>query len=394
MSALGRTFNIDDLALLAKRRLPAGLYEFIDRGAEDEVTARENSAAIKRVLVRQRVGIDTTGRNPAASLFGVAQSMPIGLGVTGLAGMLAYKGEQALARAAAKAGVPFTIGSSNFAGLAELNEICGDLLWRQLYPPRDDALLEHHLSVTREAGVRVLVITLDSPIAGNREYMLRNGFMPHMLNSRAVVDMLTSPHWFLGTLLRYWLNGGLPQLEDMPEGHKAFFGKGFNMRAVPADNYSWDNIRDIRRRWQGVLIVKGISTPEDALIAAGCGADGLIVSNHGGRSLDGCVSSMGALPSVVDAVGGRMTVMVDGGFKRGVDVLKAIAIGADAVMLGRATVFGLAAGGEAGVTRALQLLRAEMDRGLAMMGARSVGELNRDMLEIPVRTLPCMADSA
>ena len=381
MAAIDRAFNIDDLAAIAKLRLPAGLYEFIDRGSEDEVTSRENTAAIKRVFIRQRVGIDTTGRRLTANLFGLEQSMPIGLGVTGLVGMLAYKGEQQLAEAAANANVPYTVGSSNFASLAELKEICGDLLWRQLYPPQTEELLEHHLKVTREAGVRVLVITLDSPISGNREYMLRNGFMPGMLNAKAVGDMLTSPHWLFGVVLRYLANGGLPQLEDMPEGHKVFFGKANTGLGVPADNYSWDNIRDIRKRWPGILVIKGISTREDAEIAADCDADGVIVSNHGGRSLDGCVPSMGALPGIVDAVGARMTVMVDGGFKRGVDILKAVAMGADAVMLGRATTFGLAAAGEAGVSRALSILQQEMDRGMAMMGVTQLSQLDRTLLE-------------
>lgn len=381
MSAITKAYNIDDLARLARKRLPAGLYEFIDRGAEDEVTRAENSNAIKRVLIRQRVGVDVSQRDPSTNVFGVGHSMPIAHGVTGLVGMLHHKADWKIASACAEAGVPYTVGTGNFAPLAELKEICGDLLWRQLYPPRTTELLQHQLRVTREAGVRVLIITLDSPVTGNREYMMRNGFLPGMLNRRAVADMLTSPKWLIGTMGRYALQGGLPEFSHMPAGHRTFLGKRFSMLNAPADNYSWDTIRQIRRDWKDMLVIKGVSCAEDARIAAECGADGLIVSNHGGRSLDGCVASMAALPEIVDAVGSQMTVMIDGGFKRGVDVLKAIAVGASMVMVGRATVFGLAAGGEAGVARALAIFRQEIDRGLAMMGATSLGQLERAMLQ-------------
>lgn len=381
MAAVDRAFNIDDLARIARKRLPAGLYEFIERGAEDEVTAKANYASIKRIFIKQRVGIDVSKRDLSTTLFGVKQSMPLGVGVTGMSGMLAYRGEYKLAQAAAAAGVPYTPGTANFAPLADLKRICGDLLWRQLYPPQDRSLLDHHIQVTREAGVRVLVITMDSPLAGNREYMYRNGFAPGMTNGRTYREMLVAPHWTFGTVVRYWLSGGLPQISDMPEGHRVFFGKGNTGLGRHAADFTWSDVKDLRRKWQDVLVIKGISTPEDARMAADCGVDGIIVSNHGGRSLDGCVPSMGALPAIVDAVAPKVTVMIDGGFKRGADILKAVAMGASAVMIGRATVFGLAAGGEAGASRALTILREEFSRALAMSGRRNVAELNRDILQ-------------
>jgi (S)-mandelate dehydrogenase len=379
MPNLSKAYNIDDLAALARKRLPAGLYEFIDRGAEDEVTMRENAASIKRVMFRQRVGNNVAVRDFSTTVFGVKQTMPLAIGVTGLSGMLAYDGERRLARAAAKAGVPYTPGSSNFAKLTDLKEICGDLLWRQLYPPKDRTVLEHHLKVTKEAGVRVLVMTMDSPLSGNREYMRRNGFAPGGTNMETYRQILASPHWLLNTWLRYKLSGGLPEIADMPEGHRKFFG-GLSPAQMPADDFTWDDVRALRKKWSDVLVVKGLSTAEDARIAAECGVDGIIVSNHGGRSLDGCVPSMGALPAIVDAVAPKVTVMVDGGFKRGADILKAIAMGASSVMIGRATVFGLAAGGEAGVARALAIFREEISRALALTGARSLAELSRDNL--------------
>jgi isopentenyl diphosphate isomerase/L-lactate dehydrogenase-like FMN-dependent dehydrogenase len=381
MGALDKCYNVADLAALAKRRMPRGLHEFIDRGAEDEVTTRENREAIKRVLIRQRVGIDVAATDCTATVLGRGQAMPITIGVTGMIGMVSHRGEQKLGAAAAAAGIPYTIGSHNFASLAEMREICGDLLWRQLYPPRTPDLLQHQLRITREAGIRVLVMTMDSPVAGNREYMLRNGFMPGMFNLRAALDALTSPRWLLGTLLRYQLSGGLPQLSDMPEGHRIFFGKGNTGLCSPASDFTWDTVRQIRREWSGMLVLKGLSAVEDAITAAEIGVDGIIVSNHGGRSLDGCVPSMGALPGIVDAVGSRAQVMVDGSFVRGVDVLKAIALGAKCVMVGRATAFGLAAGGEAGVSRALAILRDELHRGMALIGVRRLDELNRANLQ-------------
>ena len=380
MAAIDKAYNIDDLARIAKRRLPRGLYEFIDRGAEDEVTMRANIDSIKRVFFRQRVGNDVSVRDTSTTLFGVKQSMPLAIGVTGLTGMLAYEGEYKLARAAAAAGVPYTFGNTNFAPISSIKQICGDLLWRQTYPLKNRAAMDHVLQTTRDAGVRVLVLTMDSPLAGNREYMYRNGFQPGMTNARTYRDILLAPHWMFGTLLRYMVNGGLPEIADLPEGHRVFFGKRNTGAAFPADDFSWDDVRELRRSWQDILVLKGLSTVEDAQIAMNLGVDGIIVSNHGGRSLDGCIPSFAALPAIVDAVAPRVTVMVDGGFKRGADILKAVAVGASSVMVGRATVFGLAAGGQAGVSRALSLLGQETSRALAMIGRTSISQVDRSML--------------
>lgn len=381
MSKLSQTYNIDDLAALAKERLPFGLYEFIDRGAEDGVTVRENAESIKRILVKQKV--DVSKRDISTTVFGVKQSMPLGLAVTGMAGMISYKGEHSLARASAAAGVPYMIGTSNFAAAAEIKPICGELTWRQIYPAKDRKIMEYRLKGAEELGARVLVITLDSPVVGNREYMARNGWVPAGLNRRNLPQILSAPYWLFGTLLRYIASGSLPEIADMPPGERRFFG-GTGSFGYTADDFTWEEIRTIRRRWKDILVLKGISTAEDAKIAVEqCGADGVIVSNHGGRSLDSCVPSMGALPEVVDAVAAKVPVMVDGGFKRGADVLKAIAVGASMVFVGRATMFGLAAGGEAGVAHALAIFRSEINRAMAMFGAKNLSELNREFLLMP-----------
>lgn len=382
MSQLASALNIDDLASLARKRLPSGLYEFIDRGAEDEVTARENRDSIKRVMFRQRVGVDVSRRDISTTIFGVKQAMPIGIAATGLAGLIAYDGERSLARAAAAAGVPFTIGTSNFTAQADLKDICGDLLWRLIYPPKNRKLLDHHLGVTRDLGIRVLVVTMDSPVIGNREYLARSGFDIAHMRLRTYLQMLGAPHWLFGTLLRYMANGGLPEFADMPAGERKLLGGTYSW-AGTADDFTWADVSELRRRWSDVLVVKGLSTAEDAKLAAECGVDGIIVSNHGGRSLDGCVPSMQALPEIIDAVAPKVTVIVDGGFKRGADALKAIAMGASAVMVGRATLFGLGAGGEAGVRRALAIFREEIDRAMALVGCRDLSELTRRHLTLP-----------
>jgi isopentenyl diphosphate isomerase/L-lactate dehydrogenase-like FMN-dependent dehydrogenase len=377
MNRLSRAYNMDDLAAMARRRLPPGLYDYIDRGAEDEVTLRENSNSIKEALIRQRVGIDVSKRDFSTTLFGVKLSMPLGIAVTGLASLLAYDGERSLARAAAKAGVPFTIGTSNSTSITDLKAICGDLLWRQIYPPKRRDILNYHVAAAKEAGIRVLLVTMDSPVTGNREYLRRSGFTPGAMSFGAWLQILAAPHWCFGTLLRYLAEGGLPQMVNMPKGETRFINGPWSQIA---DDFTWDDVRALRRQWSDVLVLKGLSTAEDAKIAAACGADGIIVSNHGGRSLDGCVPSFGALPEIIDAVAPKVTVIVDGGFRRGADILKAIAMGASGVMVGRATLFGLAAGGEAGVARALEIFREEIGRALALIGATRLSDLTREHL--------------
>ncbi len=388
MSLLARALNIDELAVLARKRLPRGLFEFIDRGSEDEVTLRENQDSIKRVLLRQRVGVDVSKRDFSTSLFGIRQSMPIGIAATGLASLIHHDGERKLARAAVANGVPYTIGTSNFTAQADLKEICGDLLWRLIYPNKRRELFDHHLAMSRDLGIRTIVITMDSAVTGNREYLRHSGFQPGGVNARTILQTLGAPHWMFGTLLRYLCTGGFPEFSDMPAGERRFWGGNFSWAGL-AEDFTWDEIRSIRRRWRDTLIVKGLSTAEDARIAADCGVDGIIVSNHGGRMLDGAVASMSALPEIVDAVAPKITVMVDGGFKRGADVLKAIATGASCVFVGRATLFGLAAGGEAGVARALAIFRDEINRAMALLGCACLSDIGREHVVWRDQNLHC-----
>jgi isopentenyl diphosphate isomerase/L-lactate dehydrogenase-like FMN-dependent dehydrogenase len=377
MNRVAKAMNIAELAALARRRLPRGLYEYLDRGAEDEVTMRGNAESIKRVFLRQRVAVDVSTRDAATELFGVRQALPIGIAATGLASLIDHEGETKLASAAAAAGVPFTIGTSNFTAQAKLREICGDLLWRLIYPNKSRALMDHHLARAREAGIRTIVVTMDSAVTGNREYLKRSGFQPHGTNARTVAQILAAPRWLLATLLPYMLRGGFPEFADMPAGERRFWGGSFAWAAL-ADDFTWADVRAIRGAWKGNLVLKGLSTAEDARAAAACGVDGIIVSNHGGRMLDGCIPSFLALPEIVDAVAPQVTVMIDGGFQRGADVLKALALGASSVWVGRATLYGLAAGGEPGVARALAIFREEIDRAMALLGCRTIADIGRD----------------
>ena len=205
MSRLSNALNIDELAALARRRLPRGLYEYLDRGAEDEVTMRGNADSIKRVFLRQRVAIDVSARDASTSVLGIRQSLPIGLAATGLASLIHFEGETKLASAAAAAGVPFTIGTSNFTSQAKLQEICGDLLWRLIYPNKRRDIVEHHIAMAREAGIRTIVITMDSAVTGNREYLKHSGFQPGGTNVRTLAQLLAAPHWLFGTFLPYML---------------------------------------------------------------------------------------------------------------------------------------------------------------------------------------------
>jgi len=375
-------YNIDDLREIARRRVPKGMFEFVDRGAEDEVALRNNRTAFERIRLKPRALVDVSRRSQEITLFGNPQQMPIAIAPTGSAGLMWHDGEIALARAAAAAGIPFTLATGSMTAMEKIAVQAGGRLWFQLYMWPDRSLSHKLVERASAAGYEALVVTVDGAVPGNREYNLRNGFtIPFTFTRRNVTDVLMHPEWLLGVLARYVFTTGMPRYENYPSEFKHRItaqpmGKGMLLN----DSLNWDDLRVLRGMWPRTLIVKGILHPQDAVHAADCGADGVVVSNHGGRNLDSSMAPIEVLPEVVDAVGKRITVMVDSGFRRGSDVVKALALGAQAVLIGRPTLYGTAAGGEAGAARAIAIFREEIDRVLALLGCPGIAALNREYL--------------
>jgi L-lactate dehydrogenase (cytochrome)/(S)-mandelate dehydrogenase len=377
--------NVSDLRAIAKRRLPRGVFEFVDRGTEDEVSLRHNLAYLKEIRFRPRTLVDVSGRSQAITLFGKRHEMPIAIAPTGSAGLTWYEGEIALARAAAAAGIPFTLATGSMTAMEKVAAEAGGTLWFQLYMWPDRSLSHKLVLRAKAAGFEGLVVTVDSPVPPAREYNLHNAFtLPFSLTRRNAVDILSHPRWLLTVLTRYLLTTGMPRYQNYPTEMKQ------KITALPMgrsmqlnDSLTWDDLRELRRIWPHRLMAKGVLTAEDAKLAADCGADAVIVSNHGGRVVDGTRAPIEVLPEVVDAVGKRVEVIVDSGFRRGSDIVKALALGARAVLIGRATLYGIAAGGEAGAARAIRLFREEIDRTLALLGATSIDALGRDCLVFP-----------
>jgi isopentenyl diphosphate isomerase/L-lactate dehydrogenase-like FMN-dependent dehydrogenase len=384
--AVDRAYNIADLREIARRRLPKGLFEFVDRGTEDEVSLRNNRAVFERIRFQPRTLVDVSGRSQEITLFGQKQKMPLVIAPTGTAGLMWYHGEIELARAAAEAGVPFTLATGSTTAMEKVAEaVAGIPLWFQLYMWPDRSLSHQLVERARAAGFKALVVTVDGVAAGNREYNLRNGFtIPFSFTRRNITDVLMHPRWLAGVLARYVLTTGMPRYENYPSEIKyRVTARPMGRSQMRNDSLNWDDLRDLRRMWPHILIVKGILHPQDAMLAADFGADGVVVSNHGGRNLDGALSPIEVLPEIVDAVGKRMTVLVDSGFRRGSDVVKALAMGAHAVQIGRSTLYGVASGGEAGARRALTIFREEIDRVMALIGVRSIADLTPEIVRAP-----------
>ena len=369
-------YNIADLRERARRRLPLGIWEYAERGVEDECGMARNRAAFDAITFRPRVlrGVETI--DTTTEIFGKPLPFPLAVAPTGAAGLMWHKGDLALARAAAKAGVPFIISSASTMDLEQILE-AGGRQWFQLYLWEDRSLSHKVVDKAWHLGCEALFVTLDLPVPPNREYIQRNGFgTPFRLNARNAFDVLTHPRWLAGVMGRYALEGGIPTQANLPDRLRSKVTKGAPPGALfKQDDLDWDGARELRDRWPGKFVLKGILHPEDAERALAMGADGIVVSNHGGRAFDCSIPTMEALPAIVDAVGGKMTVFLDSGVRRGSDVVKAVASGADAVLAGRAPLYGLAAYGEPGVARALELLRAETARTMAMLGARSIAEV-------------------
>jgi len=379
MADLARAVNIEDLRRIARRRLPRAIFDFFDGGAEDEVTLRDNRAAFERVRLLPRVLVNVAEVDTTVSIFNRKADLPLAIAPTGGISAGRAGAEMILARAAKAAGVPFTMATPSAFSIERVAEEVGGRLWFQLYAVRDREFRNKLVSRARNAGYEAILVTVDLPVSGKRERDPRNGFhTPYSPNWRNSRDVIFKPAWAL-EILRY----GLPGMANL-EGYPFSTPKGTDIvtavgREMDA-GLDWEYIKQLREAWPGKLLLKGVERPDDAERAAAVGCDGVVVSNHGGRQLDGATPTLEALPAVASAVGNRLTVLLDGGVRRGVDILKARALGAQAVLTGRATLFGAMAGGEAGARRALEILSTELARAMQLCGVRSVDEITSELL--------------
>jgi (S)-mandelate dehydrogenase len=375
-----RALNIADLREIARRRVPGFAFEYVEGGAEDEATLRRNREAFSALRFVPPSLIDTSGRSLATSLFGRPCAAPLAIAPTGLNGMLHPDGDLGLARAAAAFGIPYTLSTLSTTRLEDVAAKAGGRLWMQLYVMKNRAIAEDIMARAAAAGYEALVFTSDANVFGNREWDKRNYFRPGRPRLSAALDSMRHPRWLIDVLLRK----GIPQFHNieafLPPGAASAVGGSTIIPKMFEPTITWADIAWIRRHWPGKLLVKGVLSVEDARRAADAGCDGIILTNHGGRQLDYCVAPIEMLGEVAAAVGSRLTIVIDSGFRRGTDIAKALALGAHTVMIGRATLYGLAADGERGVRRALDMLAVELDRVLGQLGCRSVAELQPSLL--------------
>ncbi len=368
-----------DFREAARRKLPRFLFDYIDGGAYAERTLARNVSDLADIALRQRVLKDVSAGDPSTTLFGVKQALPVALAPVGLTGMYARRGECQAARAAAKKGVPFCLSTVGVCDIDEVAKASSAPIWFQLYVLRDRGFMRDLLVRAREAGATALVFTVDMPVPGARYRDAHSGMSGPNAAARRIVQAMFKPSWAwdVGVMGRPHTLGNVAPVLGENSGLEDFMGwLGANFDP----SIQWKDLEWIRELWKGPLIIKGVLDPEDAKAAADIGADGVVVSNHGGRQLDGVLSSARALPAIADAVGDRLTVLADSGVRSGLDVVRMLALGAKGVLLGRAFVYALAARGEAGVTQLLDLIEKEMRVAMALTGVRDVASIDRSIL--------------
>lgn len=373
---LAKILALDDFDAAARRQLPRMLYGFISGGAETNASVRANSEMYGQYSLIPRVLADVSNRRYDRTLFGRSYAAPFGIAPTGAASISAYRSDIVTARAAAAANIPMILSASSLIPLEEVRA-AGPTTWYQAYIPGDMSRISPLIDRVEAAGFDTFVVTADVPVPANRENNIRNGFsVPIKPSARLVWEGVTHPTWLLGTFLRTLALHGMPHFENMDATRGPPIISSKLERAVGnRDQLSWEHIDLIRKRWRGRLVIKGILSAADAVTAKNRGVDGIIVSNHGGRQLDSSVGPLQVLPSIVDAVGGSMVVMMDGGIRRGADVLKALALGAEFVFLGRPFLYGAVVGGEGGVRHAVDILSTELSRDMALLGISSLADL-------------------
>ncbi|NRR31679.1 alpha-hydroxy-acid oxidizing protein [Oxalobacteraceae bacterium] len=371
--------TVEDLRILAKQRVPRMFYDYADAGSWTESTYRANETDFASIKFRQRVAVNLENRSLRSTMVGQEVAMPVALAPTGLTGMQRADGEILAARAAEKFGVPFTLSTMSICSIEDVAAHTSKPFWFQLYVMKDRAFIERLIERARAAKCSALVLTLDLQVLGQRHKDLRNGMTaPPKLTVANILNLMTRPRWCMGMLATQ--RRGFGNIV----GHASDVSDLSSLSAWTSQQFdpalSWDDVEWIKRRWGGKLIIKGIMDPEDARLAANSGADALIVSNHGGRQLDGAQSSIAALPAIVDAVGSRIEVHMDGGVRSGQDVIRALALGARGVYIGRPFLYGLGALGERGVSKCLDIIRNELDLTMAFCGLRDVQDVDGRIL--------------
>lgn len=373
---------IDDLKRLHKRRTPKMFYDYAESGSYTEQTFRENTTDFAQLRLRQKVAVDMSGRTTESTMIGEKVAMPVALAPVGLTGMQAADGEIKAARAAEKFGVPFTLSTMSICSIEDVAAHTTKPFWFQVYTLKDDDFMRRLFERARAANCSAIVITVDLQMLGQRHKDLKNGLSaPPKFTVKSMANLATKWAWgleMLGTKRRFFGNivGHAKGVTD-PSSLSSWTAEAFDL------TLDWKRIAKFKEMWGGKVILKGILDADDARNALSVGADAIVVSNHGGRQLDGALSSIRALPDIVDAVGDKVEVMMDSGIRSGQDVLKALALGAKSTMIGRSYVYGLGAMGEAGVTRALEVIQKELDTSMALCGERDVKALGRHNLLIP-----------
>ncbi|MDS0858220.1 alpha-hydroxy-acid oxidizing protein [Burkholderia pseudomultivorans] len=380
-ASLRKVLSLADFEVAARRYLPRPLFGYVSGAAEDGMSAAANRAAFERLKFRPKVLVDVARRTQETTIFGRPYSSPFGIAPIGISAISAYRGDVILAQAAQHARIPAIMSGTSLIPMETVHAAAPDT-WFQAYLPGDTARVDALIDRVGAAGFSTLVVTVDIPVWANRENNVRTGFsLPLRPSLRLALDGLSRPRWLGGTFLRTLFRHGMPHFEN------SFATRGAPLLSATAirdttgrDHLTWTDIARIRARWSGNLVIKGILHVDDARRAMSVGADGIIVSNHGGRQLDGAVEPLQVLAEICDAIGNDLVVMMDSGIRRGGDVLKALALGARFVFLGRPFMYAAAVGGEPGVQHAINLLRDEIDRNMAMLGTCTVDEITRDVI--------------
>ncbi len=379
MSSVTKAHSIDHLRQLARRELPKGIFDFFDGGAEDELTLRDNRTAWEETKLRPRVLVNVARVDTTGTLIGSPARLPIAIAPTGAVGYGRANGDVAIAKAARAFGIPYSLSTSATTSIERISAEAPGRLWFQAYVLKDRSRTMRLIERANAAGYEALMVTVDLAVGGKRERDLRNDFsFPFRFTPLNMLQFALRPRWSLEMLTR-----GMPVLENLADHVPAVSGAADEVSTTGRHfdpSFDWDALALMRSAWRGKLIVKGIVSPPDAVRAVRLGCDCVVVSNHGGRQLDGTIATAHALPDIVKAVDGRASVLVDGGIRRGVDILKALALGADGVLLGRATLFGALAGGEEGAMRALEILQDEFRRSMQLCGVRALNEIGPHLL--------------